>query len=361
MISTERGRNLQIDVLRGISILAILFCHFSQFYASAKPSTSNSVVESLGAIAPRGVQIFFIISAISLNLNTSILMENSIRAWYRARFWRIYPIWLFAVLSTAIFDQLLHFRSISFASLITSSTFTFGFTRAFSIPEVVIGGWSLFCEICFYCIFPYLTRRLGTPYRAALFFVICLLCRYIWLKSAHILNLSNLNEFRELFPLAQVHAFALGHLIYILIQRYQSSINRSVRFLAIVFGLFGIWNIRFENGIATLIIGWTIFFYLTGAETTLSRSNVKNGIRASIRFLATCLAFFGKRTYTYYLYEFLILDFFSLILTYFYSPPLVMKFFPLAFTSFLLFTVSLCALPYRLEILVSKLRRRLFK
>lgn len=353
----EQERNLQIDVLRGLSILAILFCHFYQFYSSSQHKVGNQLLGNLGTIAPRGVQVFFIVSAISLNLNTSILNAKSTKKWYFARVLRIYPIWLIAVLTTAVLNQSLGFERVALSSLLSSSTFVFGFNRGYPIPEIIIGGWSLFCEITFYCIFPFLVRRLATPYKAALFYLICLLVRYAWLKTANILNVSNFNEFRELFPLAQVHAFALGHLIYVLLRKYQPSLNRIARAVAITFGLFGIWTIRFDNGIATLVIGIAIFFYLSGTSPTTMQSRVQCSVQKSTYFLAACLSFFGKRTYTYYLYEFLMLDLFALLLTHWNLPYL--NVFLIAFTQFLFFTVFVLAIPYRLERLVSMLRKRL--
>jgi peptidoglycan/LPS O-acetylase OafA/YrhL len=246
----------------------------------------------------RGVQLFFILSAYSLCLTNGRHREFD-KPWvsfFLARVFRLYPMWIFA--------NLIHFLIYRNGSLFQSLTFVFGLNRYETPnPEIIIGSWSLFAEICFYISFPFLIKLANYPKILVLVFLISILARPIWIKAALNIGISDDNSFIGLFPLSNFYAFVAGILIFVLQDR-----SSGYRF----------FKISRPKMLEMLLFGWLVVNLFTGVDQLyivlylIAFLSLFLGTNHSTnRFyslLSKPLIVLGKYSYTIYLFEFLALD-----------------------------------------------------
>jgi peptidoglycan/LPS O-acetylase OafA/YrhL len=147
------GHYAYIDALRGYAILMVIAVHSSQFFSDLNPSTT--AIANQGA---RGVQLFFVASAMTLSMSWKARGYGA-KAFYIRRFFRIAPMFY---LSLPIFLYLGGFGPTMYAPdgiglrhIIMAVTFTHGFMPD-TITSVVPGSWSVADEMIFYAIFPLL-------------------------------------------------------------------------------------------------------------------------------------------------------------------------------------------------------------
>jgi peptidoglycan/LPS O-acetylase OafA/YrhL len=134
----------------------VIAVHASQYFAS------RSIV-FLAAQGARGVQLFFVASAITLCMSWKA-RQDGIGPFYVRRFFRIAPMFYLAI---AAFVWLRGFgpnlyapEGIGLRHIMMVTTFTHGFMPD-TITSVVPGSWSIADEMMFYAIFPLLIAALG--------------------------------------------------------------------------------------------------------------------------------------------------------------------------------------------------------
>jgi len=142
-----------IDALRGYAILMVIAVHSSQYFNDLSPT-----VAALAAQGARGVQLFFVASAMTLTMSWASRHDGAM-AFYVRRFFRIAPMFYLCI---PIF---LYFRGwgpsmfapdgIGLRHVLMAVTFTHGFMPD-TITSVVPGSWSIADEMMFYAIFPVL-------------------------------------------------------------------------------------------------------------------------------------------------------------------------------------------------------------
>jgi peptidoglycan/LPS O-acetylase OafA/YrhL len=142
-----------IDALRGWAILLVIAVHVS-IYCPGLPYPLDVYV----AQGARGVQLFFVVSAVTLTLSWH-QRGDGIIPFYIRRFFRIAPMFWFAI---AFFTLLDGFAprywapaGLSVWHVLATATFLHGWHPE-SITSVVPGGWSIAVEMTFYAIFPFL-------------------------------------------------------------------------------------------------------------------------------------------------------------------------------------------------------------
>lgn len=142
-----------IDALRGYAILAVMAVHA----ASAAPEWAGlgRTVMNQGA---RGVQLFFVASALTLMMSWHTRNDGAFRFYVR-RFFRIAPMfWLgiaFFLWSDGWGPRYFAPNGIGPGQVILSGLFLHGWHPEF-LHSVVHGGWSIAVEMTFYLIFPVL-------------------------------------------------------------------------------------------------------------------------------------------------------------------------------------------------------------
>ena len=147
----EPRRYAYIDALRGYAILMVIAIHTSQAFPDLPKSLAT--VLSQGA---RGVQLFFVTSALTLSMSW-VARNESATDFYIRRFFRIAPMFWLAIPFFVWLDgtdpSLYAPDGIGFRHIAMTAMFVHGFWPD-TITSVVPGGWSVADEVIFYALFP---------------------------------------------------------------------------------------------------------------------------------------------------------------------------------------------------------------
>jgi exopolysaccharide production protein ExoZ len=142
-----------VDALRGYAILMVIAVHSSQYFTNLSPT-----VAALANQGARGVQLFFVASAMTLTMSWTA-RHDGVTSFYIRRFFRIAPMFY---LSIPLFLYLTGFGpnmyapdGIGLRHVVMAATFTHGFMPD-TITSVVPGSWSIADEMIFYALFPLL-------------------------------------------------------------------------------------------------------------------------------------------------------------------------------------------------------------
>jgi exopolysaccharide production protein ExoZ len=214
-----------IDALRGYAILGVIAVHA----AIALPDLEwpLALVAEQGA---RGVQLFFVVSALTLMLSWQ-QRNDGVLPFYVRRLFRIAPMfWLAMALFMAVEVSGLPIRywpplAISWPNILATATFTHGLHPQ-TIRSIVPGGWSVADEMIFYLLLPLLvvTLRSWTATIFAFFAAACLsmlmaaLAHFGWLFPA--LDRETVEQFVFLSFPNQFAAFLAGMLVFHLLQAF---------------------------------------------------------------------------------------------------------------------------------------------
>lgn len=131
-----------IDAARGLAILAVVAVHSSQ-HIDGITGPWRLLLDN-GA---RGVQLFFIASAITLMMSWHSRDDGAL-PFYIRRLFRIAPLFFAAAIFYSIF-----YRDFDATRLLSAFTLTLGLHPA-TMNGVVPGGWSIGVEVVFYAVFP---------------------------------------------------------------------------------------------------------------------------------------------------------------------------------------------------------------
>ncbi len=219
-----------IDALRGYAILGVVLVHSSQW----APPTSELLSQLAGAGA-RGVQLFFVVSALTLFLSMSARTRQErfpLRNFFIRRFFRIAPLFYLGIV-TYIFIYGFsprHFapNGIEWWYLPLTALFMNGWMPE-TITSVVPGGWSIAVEMNFYLIVPYLYSHLKNMRSSLLFilgslimaWVFSKLALYVWTPFYPEDQQYLVKSFKFLWFFTQLPAFGVGIVLYHLIKRHQ--------------------------------------------------------------------------------------------------------------------------------------------
>ena len=147
-----------LDTLRGIAILAVISFHVSVHFPPA------AWLGWLAIFGNHGVQLFFVISAITMALMWRGRAAEPRRQtrFYIRRFFRIAPLFWLAIAFYTVWEAYRRGLAVgdvyTWQELLLTATFLHGFSPD-AINLVVPGGWSIAVEMSFYAVFPLLVRR----------------------------------------------------------------------------------------------------------------------------------------------------------------------------------------------------------
>lgn len=152
---------LYLNGLRGIAILMVIMIHVSQLVVGMPGWATN-----LTFYGVRGVQLFFIVSGLTLALahKNGPLRLGDFAA---RRFFRVAPMFYAGValyLSLAAWTPLVEFmpRHATVSEVLRTIMFVHGWSVDAN-NKIVPGGWSIAAEAMFYCVFPLLLWQLQRP------------------------------------------------------------------------------------------------------------------------------------------------------------------------------------------------------
>jgi peptidoglycan/LPS O-acetylase OafA/YrhL len=153
----KKSSLLSIDILRAIAALGVFSYH--QHVASYLASYSHIAIidqlDNFGALF--AVPLFFLISGYCIHLsNLKYIKENKalpLKEYYKRRFLRIYPPYLFALIFAIATNYFTYGKSSSYEDIIVHVFSLQGFTvKYFNTINVVL--WTISIEIAFYLIYP---------------------------------------------------------------------------------------------------------------------------------------------------------------------------------------------------------------
>ena len=151
-----------IDSIRGFAILGVVLVHSSQWVAP-----KSSILSQIASQGARGVQLFYIASALTLFLSMASRKEqqeeNFILNFFIRRFFRIAPAFYLAIIAYTAYDG---FSPRYWAPngiewwYVPLTVFFLNGWHPETITSVVPGGWSIAIEMTFYLFVPYLFLKL---------------------------------------------------------------------------------------------------------------------------------------------------------------------------------------------------------
>jgi peptidoglycan/LPS O-acetylase OafA/YrhL len=196
-----------IDALRGIAALMVLICHSLQVDSSLiLPKSLSESFES----GKYGVQLFFVISALTIFYSLYNSDKNTTNFFIR-RFFRIAPLYFLGV---AVYSWI---YNVDLQGIGLNLAFLHGFSPQY-INSVVPGGWSIGIEMVFYCMIPFLFRKIFNLKKAIYFFLFSLIfsfvCMYVYKKV--FTSTSSLESFVYFWLPNQLPVFGLGFIVYFL-------------------------------------------------------------------------------------------------------------------------------------------------
>jgi len=152
-----------IDALRGLAIIAVLVSHAQRnvelYQAMGHPATMSPWLSRYAEQGARGVQLFFVVSALTLFLSAGKRLGES-GEWlnfYIRRVFRIAPMFYVAFAVYCLAPGLLKGHAFPpWGTVLSTLTFTNGWSPAWLLGanDVVPGGWSIGVEMSFYIVFP---------------------------------------------------------------------------------------------------------------------------------------------------------------------------------------------------------------
>lgn len=141
-----------LDGLRAIAIAGVVLVHTAGLVDHASP-----LLRYFAGIGQYGVQLFFVISTITIMLTLS--KEPRLSDWYTKRFFRIAPLYYLAIAVYHPVFQIEHAlgergpQGLSLLDILANVLFVHGWVPT-AINSTVPGGWSIAVEMTFYLLAP---------------------------------------------------------------------------------------------------------------------------------------------------------------------------------------------------------------
>jgi peptidoglycan/LPS O-acetylase OafA/YrhL len=174
-----------IDALRGYAILLVVLVHSSGHVAPV-----NSILKLIAQEGARGVQLFYIASALTLCMSWEFRKKHEVfplRNFFLRRFFRIAPMFYVALIFYVIWEGFAPRywapNGIEWWFIPLTALFIHGFNPE-TINSVVPGGWSIAVEMTFYLILPFLLNHLKNNKSLVLFFTLSV---FIYISSRYLL------------------------------------------------------------------------------------------------------------------------------------------------------------------------------
>lgn len=157
-----------IDILRGCAILLVISLHCSQHTPFEWP-----LLQYIGSNGGKGVQLFYLVSALTLTMSWHSRESHNFSHFYLRRFFRIAPLFYVAIayylLTGEKGPQYWAPEGIQAWQVALTASFLHGL-HPYAINSVVPGGWSIAVEVSFYAAFPIILTYCTNLSRSLFFF-----------------------------------------------------------------------------------------------------------------------------------------------------------------------------------------------
>lgn len=293
-----------INVLRGIAILGVLLVHCSlygtnEFYPEG--------VRFLFANGARGVQLFFMVSAFTLFLSMEKRSHTEafpVASFFIRRLFRIAPMYYLGIVYYLWQDGLGarywlgDATEITFGNILANIVFLHGL-NPYWITSLVPGGWSIAVEMMFYCVLPFLFKRITSTTSAFIALYLSILLRLVLdllLSNAPMITDGQLWEaYLFLYFPSQLPVFAMGVVLFFVVKK-----GFSAEVLKGIVGLFVLMLIGYLFDLklfpSHLLFG--LLFVLLGYLFSKCRCD---------SFVFQWVGFIGRISYSLYLTHFAVL------------------------------------------------------
>lgn len=303
-----------IDALRGYAILMVIATHILQFF----PAWSGFIRKLIDQGA-RGVELFFLASALTLMMSWSS-RNDGMRNFYIRRLFRIAPMfWLGIVLYIGLHGlgpQYWAPTGIDGFAIFTTAVFAHGWNPAY-FNSVVPGGWSIGVEMSFYLVFPFLAYYFRDAKKALWGLLASLVIAYfsftfafayrqlLWPQIAHdylIWNLVNLWFLNEL------PVFMTGICLFFVINK-NSSLHTSTVLkneMILIFALCSMVWLAQRGDPYYLLYGYLSIYAAYGFAFALFTFSLAKG--AGKYLVNPLIVTLGKMSFSAYLWHFAVIE-----------------------------------------------------
>jgi exopolysaccharide production protein ExoZ len=157
VVTTSTGvpRNEQLDYLRGLLALSIMFYHLRMWEFS--PPDASTLLGRLGVY---GVSMFFVLSGLSISIayHRYLIDAGTAGRFFVRRIFRIWPLFWVAVLSVSAMN-IISGTPVSAKLVLMDLTTLFGFLSP--TAYMTTGAWSIGNEMVYYALTPILLMTYG--------------------------------------------------------------------------------------------------------------------------------------------------------------------------------------------------------
>lgn len=161
-----------IDAMRGYAVLCVIIVHTSQYCG----------LSDAGAFGARGVQLFFVASALTL-MSSWHQRNDGTAAFFIRRVCRIAPMfWLSIPIYIALIAATQDARTLDPVQIVGAAFLLQAARPDWILQPIVPGGWSVCVEAAFYCLFPLLAAVVTSQRRAIALMLASAAAADIWMQ-----------------------------------------------------------------------------------------------------------------------------------------------------------------------------------
>jgi peptidoglycan/LPS O-acetylase OafA/YrhL len=294
-----------INILKGIAVLGVIAVHSHQ----SIPDLCQAVKYAFN-YGQLGVQLFFLISAITLCISSKKRHEQLWRYFYLRRVFRIAPLYYFGIawyLLTGCYFMYLSKGTLQMPSQYTPLNIlaNITFLNSFYAPannNIVPGGWSIATEMNFYLVFPILfLLHENKNFKSVLTYTVLLIIGCFLIELVLKVR-PDVDVFIYYNIVNQLSVFLIGICTYrLLLTAVPGWRALSVAFFLMIVSCI-LFNQVFKPGFYTFIVPILSSIAFSIFTLRLSRRREFNGVFWRV------LERFGLVSFSMYLLHFLVLD-----------------------------------------------------
>jgi peptidoglycan/LPS O-acetylase OafA/YrhL len=307
ILKTRIENNFYKDYLffgRGLAIIFVLMAHASNHIIS-NINNFSFLTKFFYEFGGKGVQLFYVISSITLCLSSLERNEKNYLYFYIRRFFRIVPMFYLAFLIYFIYKTYYLNQDININFILKDLFFVSAIFSNNPNETVIPGGYTISTEMIFYLAFPFLFNFMKKQnlisLKVIVLFMFCFLiyyCSYV--------NINNLQGMKLLpHTLAQFIVFFIP--IFFTVNNLfnkQKNINYIIFFLSfflVIVSLFKITDLKILNFYGSFMFFLTLVF--------ISFLNISKNYDFNKNLLLKIIVAIGKQSFGIFLFHFILLDF----------------------------------------------------